>query len=343
MELTLIYWALLAGAALTALVFAYIEYHAYLLRTDVKSVPGGLRFTAHAFTVETHRSEKTVQVTAKNGQHKSQPLAGGEEEVHAGVLDLTLPAVGLRIQVAQLAVSNDPDASPTATGFSSIVFTASDELTFKAQGQRGGQRSTVQLDRIPDSVAEAFRHFSGGVEAWIDKLERGLAADLAAREEQAAKAVAAQAAAQGLPTGAALSAQTPAVPLSPAEQEVKAKAQLAQWRQSAGFSGTETDMRFDAMGVVDWLIDLNPDGRIILHAEKRHFHGNLKGAVATILADELEVMVRDEYWQEGDGRMPTFRVLKGASRETLVAWRKRLVRAMERFQDDPVDKKQNVA
>lgn len=334
MELTLIYWALLAGASLTALVFAYIEYHAYLLRTDVKSVPGGLRFTAHAFTVETHRSEKTVQVTAKNGQHKSQPLAGGEEEVHAGVLDLTLPAVGLRIQVAPLAVSNGADASPTATGFSSIVFTASDEMTFNAQGQRGGQRSTVQLDRIPDSVAEAFRHFSGGLEVCIDKLERCLAADLAAREEQAA---------QALPTGAALSAQTPAVPLSPAEQEVKAKAQLAQWRQSAGFSGTETDMRFDAMGVVDWLIDLNPDGRIILHAEKRHFHGNLKGAVTTILADELEVMVRDEYWQEGDGRMPTFRVLKGASRETLVAWRKRLVRAMERFQDDPVDKKQNVA
>lgn len=326
MDLTLIFWALLAGVSLVALVFGYTEYQNYLLRTEVKSVPGGLRFIAHDFTVETRRSENTMQVTCKNGQHTTQPLADGDEQTRAGVLTVALPAAGLRIHVAQIAASDGPDAPPTTTGFSTIVFTASDEMTFNATGKRGGQRSTLRLNRVPDPVAEAFRHFSGGLEEWIDKLEHGLAADIAARKEQAAKEAAEQAAAQ---------------PPS-AEHEAKAKAQLVQWRQSAGFAGTMTDMHVDAKGAVDWLIDLNADGRIILHADKRHFHGNLKGAGVIILANELEVTVRDEYWQEGDSRMPTFRVLKGASRETLEAWRKRLSDAMEHFKDDP-DRKQNAA
>lgn len=329
MDLPLIYWALLAAVSLGALVFGYIEYQTYLLRTNVKSVPGGLRFTAQTFTVEARQSEGVVQVTCKNGQHKSQPLAGGAEQMHTGALALALPAAGMRIQVARIAMRAGPDAPSTATGFSTIVFTASDEMVFKVQGKRGGQCSTVRLDRIPDSVAMAFRHFSGGLEAWIEKLESGLAADIAAREEQAAKKAAEQAADQ------AAAAQTPGGLFDSAEQEAKAQTQLAQWRHGAGFSGTATDMHFDAKGEVDWLIDLNPDGRIILHAKNRHFHGDLNGAVVTMLADELEVMVRDEYWQEGDNRMPAFRVLKGASQETLVAWRKRLSEAMERFQDDP--------
>lgn len=330
MDSLLIYWTLLAAVLLVALVFSYIEYQTYLLRTEVKSVPGGLRMTANAFTVEARRADNTVQITCKNGQHKSQPQVGGEEQTHSGALALTLPAAGMRIQATQIAVRHDPEAPPTVTGFSTIVLTASDEMTCKAKGKRGGQRSTVQLDGIPDSVAEAFRHFSGALEVWIDKLERGLAADMAAQEEQEAKKAAEHAADE-----AELLAKTLSTPLSPAEQEAKAKAQLDQWRQRAGFSGTATDMRFDTMGAVDWLIDLNADGRIILHAEKRHFHGNLKGAAVTLLANELEVMVRDDYWQEGDAHMPTFRVLKGAAREVLVAWRKRLNEAMERCQDDP--------
>jgi hypothetical protein len=324
MDLTLIFWALVAGALLVALVFGYIEYQDYLLRTEVKSVPGGLRFTAQDFTAEARRSENTMQVTCKNGLLTTHPLGDGDEQTRAGVLTVALPAAGLRIHVAQITARDGPDAAPVATGFSTIVFTATDEMAFNATGKRGGQHSTLRLNRVPDSVAQAFRHFSGGLEEWIDKLERGLAADIAARREQAAKEAAEQAAAQ---------------PLS-AEHEAKAKAQLAQWRQSAGFAGTMTDMHVDAKGAVDWLIDLNVDGRIILHADKRHFHGSLKGAGVIILANELEVMVRDEYWQEGDNRMPTFRVLKGASRETLEAWRKRLSEAMEHFQGDP-DRKQN--
>ena len=96
-----------------------------------------------------------------------------------------------------------------------------------------------------------------------------------------------------------------------------------------------TDMHFDDFGVIDWLIDLNPDGRIILHVDNRHFHGTLNGATVTMLADDLEVKVRDEYWQEGDRNMPTFRVLKGATRETLLSWYGKVMNAKEIFQDDP--------
>ncbi len=326
--LPLVYWALLASAALVALVFAYLEYQARLLRTVVESVPGGLRFTSKAFTVESRRSENSLQVTCHDGQHKSQPLNGGEEQSRSGVMTLALPAAGMKIHIARSEVSPAPDAAPIPTGFSTILFTASDEMSFNALRKRGGQSSSLKLIRIPDPVADAFRHFSGGLEAWIEKVEFSLAADIAAREAQAAKEAEETAAEQAK---AALSDALSTEPLSPAEQEVKANAQLAQWRQSAGFSGATTDMRFDAMGVVEWLIDLRLDGRIILHADKRHFCGNLDGAVVTVQSDQLEVMVRDEYWQEGDEKMHAFRVLKGASKETLGAWKKRLAEAMERY------------
>ena len=50
MELTgflpLLWWALGGAAVLGACFYLYVEYQAYLLRTSVTSVPGGLRFVA---------------------------------------------------------------------------------------------------------------------------------------------------------------------------------------------------------------------------------------------------------------------------------------------------------
>lgn len=333
----MMYGLVLVVAALALAIFGYVEYQAYLLRTSVRSVAGGLRFTAHDFTVEARRSDGTMHVTCKKGTHSIQGSPDGEEQPRAGPVTVTLPAAGMRIKVAQIAVREQPDVAPTPTGFSVIVFSATDELIMKAQGKRGGQGSTLQLDRVPDAVAQAFRHYSGGLEVWIDKLERNLKADIAAREEQAAKAAADEAAARRALAEAATAGETMA---SPAEREARGKAQLGRWRQDAGFSGTMTDMHVDASGGVSWLIDLSADGRIILHSGQRHFHGDLKGALVTPLADELEVMVRDEFWQEGDSVMPTFRILKGAPRDVLMAWRKRLADAMEHFQVDP-DRKRN--
>ena len=187
MNLSPIYWTLLVAAALGVLVYLYLEYQTMLLRTEVSSVPGGLRFSARLFTVEVRRPDNKVHVSCISGQCRSQALDSGEEQTFAGPLSLVLPATGMRIQVAQIGARDGPDDAPEPTGFSTIVFHASDEMTFAARGLTGGQRSTVQLRDIPDSVADTFRHFSSGLEAWFEKLEADLTAEIAAREEQAAR------------------------------------------------------------------------------------------------------------------------------------------------------------
>ncbi len=334
MDAQLIFWTVIAAALVGACVYGYIEYQSYLLRTDVSSVPGGLRFTSRQFTVESRQSAKQVVVICKNGRFKSQPMAGGDGQMQSGALNVNLTAPGLHIKVAHIVVRDGGDeAEPQPTGFSSITFTASDEMLCKATGKTEGEHATLRIDQVPDPIAMAFKHFAGGLEVWIEKVEHNLALDIAAREEEAAKAAAAAAKAE-------LAAQEPEpeVDLEPAEREAKAKAQLATWRQAAGFAGTTTEVNIDAKGNFVWMIDLNPDGRVIVHSTGRTFYGSLLGAVVTMLPDELELAVRDEYWQEGDTRLSTFRILKGATPESRLAWKKRITEAMDRFQENP-DKK----
>ena len=331
MSMTLIFWASFAALSLVAIGYGLVEYQAYTLRSQVKSVPGGLQFVSHFFTVEISRPEKSVKVTCKNGQHKLFRLAGGEPHVQTGALSLVMPAAGMQIDVSQIGHRKAPGEPLLATGLSFVVIRESKKVAMATQGKDHGQHSILELDRVPDTVAQALRHFAEGSEVWFSKLERELVADIAAREQQQAVAELAQQVANEV----AQPLQATAVPLSVADQARKAQDQLEEWRLKAGFSGSQTDMRFDAFGNVEWLIDLNPDGRIILHSNNLHFHGTLKGSVVTMLADDLEVKVRDEFWQEGDRNLPTFRVLKGASREILLAWRDRLMHAGEIFLHDP--------
>lgn len=332
MSMALIYWALFAAVSLVALGYGLVEYQAYTLRSQVKSVPGGLQFSSYFFTVEISRPEKSVKIICKNGEHKITPLAGGEAKSQTGAMSLVMPAAGMQIDISQIGKREAPGDPLLATGLSFIVFRESKNIASTTQGG-GAYHSLLELDRIPDTVAQALRHFSEGLEVWFDKLERDHVAEITAREKQIAVA----ALAQEIASEAVLPPPLPpsTAPLSPADQAARAKAQLAQWRQNAGFAGTQTDMRFDSFGNVDWLIDLNPDGRIILHTGNLHFHGTLKGSVVTMLTDDLEVKVRDEFWQEGDRNLPTFRVLQGASRETLLGWRDRLMHAGEIFVHDP--------
>ena len=217
MDSSPIYWALLAAVALGVLAFLYFEYQAAMLRTEVSGVPGGLRFSARAFTVEVRRPENTLQLTCLNGQCRIQSLDGGEEQTTTGPLTLSLPAAGMRIQVAQIVVPNDADVEPTPTGYSTIVLTASDEMSFDLQGKEGGSRSTIQLNRIPDPVARTFRHFSSGLEVWFQELEDALAAAIAAREQQKAME-AGQQAARAPPAAPTMAlVPTPAAPPNPNE------------------------------------------------------------------------------------------------------------------------------
>jgi len=322
MEMTgffsLLWWALGGAAVLGACVYLYMEYQAYLLRTNVVSVPGGLRFEAQGLSVESRHSAKEIKIISRNGRYTRQPLAGGDEEVQTGALAVTLPAIGLQIEVSRISVKGAEGKPATATGFSRIVFLATDEPLQKAMKRTGGDRSELRIDRVPDPIATNFQQFANGLRVWIDKVEGQLAAQVAEqrkREEEAA------AAAAGLTVEPE---DDPTVPLSEADREARAGVQLEKWRKAAGFKGTSTEMSFDGRGQMVWLIDLDPTGRVILHANKRTFHGSLKGATVTGIGSEIEVAVRDDYWSEEDPRLVPFRVLTGSTPENRRAWKERL-------------------
>ena len=322
MEMTgffpLLWWTLGGVAAVGAAVYLFMEYQAYVLRTSVISVPGGLRFVAQGFSVESRHGSKEIIVVARDGRYTCQPLAGGDEEVQTGSLSVTLPAVGMKIDVSRISVKGQDGEAATATGFSRITLAATDEPKQKALGRTGGDCSEVRLDRVPDPIATNFQQFANGLRAWIDKIEQQMAAQVEAQRQREAEAAAAAA---GL---AVEPEEDPKVPLSEDDREARAGAQLEKWRKAAGFKGSSTEMSFDARGKIVWLIDLDQTGRVILHARDRTFHGSLMGAAVVGIGSEVEVAVRDDYWSEDDPRLVAFRVLGGSTPENRRAWKERL-------------------
>ncbi len=326
--LPLVWWALGAAAVLGACIYLYMEYQAYLLRTSVVSVPGGLRFVAQGLTVESRHAGKEIKVTTKNGRYTRQPLAGGDPEVQNGALTVTLAAIGLQIEVARISVKDANGGAAKATGLSRIVFAATDAPVQKAMGRSGGDRSELRIDRVPDAIATDFQQFANGLRAWIEKVEQQLAAKVAEQRQREQEAAAAAA---GLTVDPE---PDPTVPLSEADREARAAAQLEKWRAAAGFKGTSTEMHFDNRGQIVWLIDLDPSGKIILHADKRTFYGSLKGATVNGFGSELEVAVRDDYWSEDDPRLAAFRILGGSKPEARRAWKERLDLLIQSFGGD---------
>lgn len=326
--LPLMWWALGAAAALGVCGYLYMEYQAYLLRTSVISVPGGLRFVAQGLTVESRHAGKEIKVVTKNGRYTRQPLAGGDEEVQTGALTVTLLAIGLKIEVVRISVKDPKGGAARATGFSRIVFAATDETMQKALGKPGGHRSELRIDRVPDAIATQFQQFANGLRAWIDKVEQQLEAKLAEQRKLEQEAAAAKAGLTVEPE------EDATVPLSEADREARAAAQLEKWRAIAGFKGTSTEMHFDNRGQIVWLIDLNPTGKVILHGDKRTFHGSLKGATVNGFGSELEVAVRDDYWSEDDPRLAAFRILDGSKPEARRAWKERLDLLIQSFGGD---------
>lgn len=324
----LLWWALGGATAIGVGVYLFMEYQAYLLRTSVVSVPGGLRFTAQGFSVEARHSAKEIKVVARNGRYVRQSLPDGDEEVQTGALTVALAAVGLQIEVARVSLKGAEGAAATPTGHSRIVFFASDERVRQAHGKKASERSELRLDHVPDPIATDFQQFANGLRAWIDKVEHQMAAQA---QEQLQRAQEAAAAAAGL---AVDPVEDTSVPLTDADREARAGAQIEKWRQAAGFKGTSTEVSFDARGQIVWLIDLDPAGRVILHAGKRTFYGSLKGASVTGIGTELEVAVRDDYWSEDDPRLVAFRVLGGATPETRRAWKERLELLIQSFGPD---------
>lgn len=316
----LLWWTLGGATAVGLAVYMFMEYQAYLLRTKVINIPGGLRFVAQGFAVEVRHAAKEIQVLAKEGLYKRQPLPDGDEQVQTGALSTTLAATGLRIDVARIVVKGGEEGKPVPTGLSRIVFAASDELLRKTQGKQPSERCELRLDRVPDPIATDFQRFANGLHAWIDKIEQRLAAELAAQRQREEAEAAAAAKAAKL---AAASMEDTSTPQTEEARRARANAQLEKWRQAAGFKGTSTEMQFDDMGRIVWLIDIDQSGRIILHAANKTFHGSLKGASVAGMGTELEIVVRDEYWSEGDPPI-VFRLMAGAPSDVRRAWKERV-------------------
>ncbi len=318
--LPLLWWSLGAASLVGACFYLYMEYQAYLLRTQVSGIPGGLRFTSRLLVAEARYAAKHLVVEARNAHYKRRPLPEGNEVLKTGEVTATLPAAGLQMQVFRMVEKDGVSGAPKDTGLCSIVFTASDELKMQASHTSVGERAELRLEGIPASVAADFQTFANTLQAWLDKVEHGLKMEIEAarlREEAAARA-------KEKAERDALAAQAANVVLSDEQREARAAEQIAKWREAAGFTGNATEVSIEPNGDIRWFIDLGLGGRVTLHANNRTFSGSLRGAAVKGLGGELELGVRDDYWTEDEPILATFRILGGASPDIRRAWNERL-------------------
>jgi hypothetical protein len=182
----------------------------------------------------------------------------------------------------------------------------------------------VRLQGLPAPVAQSFQAFASRLTIWADRLTK-FAEQEKAQAEQAEQDAAA----------AALEAQPKVVEASEAasaEQEADSldfTGQIAKWRKTAGFSGQYSEVGTHDKGGVNWFIDLDPDGRITLHGNKRTVFTTLHGASITALPKAIEIGVRDEYWSDGDPLL-MFQVLQGSPPNERQHWQELLEAAQNR-------------
>lgn len=295
--------------------YAYVEQQARLLKTRAGPIPGGLRFEAHGWSVEVQRAGQQLLVQARQGQYAREPLSAASALVleAPGPVNATLPAPGLQIEVTR-NLRHQEGRAPQPTGQCSVVFRASDESAFAAAEKSGGERHLLRLDPVPEPVAANFQQFAGQIRVWVERLDRNLAQQVLQRQQRLEAEAAAEARAAAR---AKKAAEQPVV------QDLAPEAQIAHWRKLAGFSGT-SEVGYTDDGKIDWFIDLDPRGRITLHADHRTVHTTLLGATVSSLAGELEVAVRDEYWSEAEPELKSFRLFKGAHSDVRRAWKERL-------------------
>ena len=259
------------------------------------------------------RGPQRVLVKAQRGQHGRVALDGGAERRHDGAVQQALPAPGLRIWLEPHTRPGVGDASAVPTGLLVPVFEASD-ATPLGPAKEGDEQHVLRLAPVPSAVAASFNQFLGQLLLWVDKLDHNLAMQVQQEGQRLAAEKAILARAQAKAQKDAELAD--ATPLEPA-------AQIALWRKEAGFSGTsETGLTKD--GRLEWFIDLDTRGRVILHAEKRTLYTTLLGATIKPLEAELEVGVRDQFWNEAEVDLQGFRLFKGAHSDVRRAWKERL-------------------
>ena len=196
-------------------------------------------------------------------------------------------------------LQEQPGEEPRPTGLCRVEFRASDETLFALQDTPGGERYLLRLDNVPGPVATDFQRFAGQIRLWVEKQEHNAAQQMQIRQQRAEAAAAAQARAEERARKAAA---------LPEVKNLDPESQIAYWRQLAGYSGTsEVGLTQDGKGI-EWFIDLDPRGRLTLHADRRTVYTTLLGASVNSSGGELELHVRDDYWSEAEPELKTFRL-----------------------------------
>ena len=301
--------------------YLYIEHQARILRTRVVNLQSGMRFEAHGFSMEVKRTTKQVVIQTRAGQRAQPPAQGAAGNAQAGPMEATFAAAGLQIEVARNRV--EPGAlSAGSSSMCTIILRGTEAQTPADKPLPEGHRSVVMVGQVPELVAIRFNDFAARVRVWIEKIEHRLEFERIARARQEEEA--AQAAEAEKLRAQTLAGKAADEPLTEAEKEALVTAQIAKWRQAAGFTGTSTEISKDPEGRVAWFIDLANDGRVTLHSDKRTIHSTLRGATIEVVGGEIEIGVRDDYWTEEEPALRYFRVFKGLSSDARRAWKERL-------------------
>ena len=298
-----IWWGLGAITALLVIGYLVMEYIAWLERSEILVVPAGLRFVAHGLQVEMQRGAKRVIVQTTQGHYSQKATPQTPAKESHGAFTVTFDAPGLRMQAVPEVQKLPNQGGDKATGYCTLIF------------ERAAAQERLHVDRVPRKVATAFEQFSSQTTIWIEKLEARQAQEEKIRKE--AEAEAAELAAAAAAKKAANAANKGGPELSP-------DAQVALWRKAAGFSGVSSEIGLDDKGGILWYVDLNGDGRVTLHSNRRTVHTTLLGAEIKSLGGELEVAVRDDFWSPSEPELRRFRLLKGRSPDERRAWKERL-------------------
>lgn len=317
MDVLILVAATLFACSVGGGIYFYLERQARRMRTRFVELPTGMRFECEAFSAEVQRAQRKLIVKAPAGHLATAPIPDGPAREHTGAIAVELSAPGIAIQF-----------QPAGTSVYTLIISATDEYA-TAEGTAGtpaadaaGNRYVLQLNDIDSQVAAKFQLFAKRVTIWSDKLKKRIDAERRAQKRREAEAEKTRAAEEALAVARAKIA--PAGELTEEQKQELAQVQIAQWRKMAGFTGNASDMRVDKDGRIEWFIDMNNEGAITLHADKRTISAKLVGATIQAVGGELEIGVRDQYWSEAEPELRLFRVLKGSKPDERRAWKERL-------------------
>ena len=321
---TFIGTVLVLAAVAAALIYGYMEYQVRMLRTTASKLAGGLLFTSRFITVGTRYATQEVVVNAPQGRHAMEAAAADLARLPNKELAVVLPAIGL---VCDVKVNSTNRAGKTADRCT-ITFTASDAAKRLALGLPATPAAVVVVDNVPLPVAHAFQSFAGQMALWIERVEQRVHLEREAqqrkKEEEAAAQAAVEAAVQRALGKTSKTKDDYSTPVSDEERKARIDKQIDVLRKAAGFKGSSAEVGADPGGKIQWYVELEPSGKVILQSGSRNFSGSLKGAKVTTLAGELELGVRDALWTEEESTLSNFLILSGVKSEVRLAWKERL-------------------